>query len=190
MAQHVDRVLRAPERGLDLARTLVAGEAQADQHRDEQPDIDPAPRIAVKHLEQGAGTIILLVTFGLAHSAVVFWPAPNVDSILVRLDRRAEPGDERFGVELVARALEAPMYQIVANAALHPPIAIAEARKAGRGYGFDVRSKRIVQMIEEGIADSAYVVRSALERAASAAVMLLTTDAIVLHRKPKESTQP
>ncbi|NLG28682.1 MAG: hypothetical protein GX557_12280 [Chloroflexi bacterium] len=82
------------------------------------------------------------------------------------------------------------MYQIIANAALYPPIAIAEARKAGRGHGFDVRSKRIVQMIDEGIADSAYVTRSALERAASAAVMLLTTDAIVLHRKPKECTQP
>ncbi len=102
----------------------------------------------------------------------------------------AAPGDETFGVQLVARALEAPMRQIVANAAVHPPLAINEARKAGPGHGFDVRSKRIVNMIDEGIADSAFVTRNALERAASAAIMVLTTNAIVLHRKPEEVVHP
>jgi chaperonin GroEL len=102
----------------------------------------------------------------------------------------AKPGDETFGVQMVARALEAPMRQIVLNAALHPPLAIAESRQAGLGFGFDVRTKRVVNMIDEGIADSAYVSKTALERAASVAIMLLTTDALVLHRKPKESVQP
>jgi chaperonin GroEL len=106
------------------------------------------------------------------------------------LEVEAAPGDETFGVQLVARALEGPMRQIVTNAALHPPMAVAEARRAGPGYGLDVRSKRVVNMMDEGIADSAHVTRSALERAASAALMLLTTDAIVLHRKPKECTKP
>jgi chaperonin GroEL len=99
-------------------------------------------------------------------------------------------GDEATGVQIVARVLEEPMRQIVSNAGFHPPIALANARKAGPGYGFDVRSEEIVDMIAEGIADSTFVAREALRRGVSAGIMLLTTDTLVLHRKPKESVRP
>ena len=79
---------------------------------------------------------------------------------------------------------------IAANAGAHPPLVISDARKAGPNYGFEVRRKEIVDMIAEGIVDPTMVATRALQLAASGAVMLLTTDAIVLHRKPEEKFQP
>jgi chaperonin GroEL len=99
-------------------------------------------------------------------------------------------GDEAIGAKIVARALEEPMRCIAANAGAHPPLVIADARKAGPNYGFEVRRKEIVDMIAEGIVDPTMVATRALQLAASGAVMLLTTDAIVLHRKPEENFQP
>jgi len=99
-------------------------------------------------------------------------------------------GDEAFGIQIVARALEEPMRRIAANAGVHPPLVIAEARRAGPGYGYDVRQKKVVNMIEAGIADPALVVKRALQNAASGALMLLTTETLVLHRNPKENFNP
>lgn len=99
-------------------------------------------------------------------------------------------GDEALGVRIVARALEEPMRCLVANAGAEPSVAIAEARRAGPNFGFDVRHKKIVNMIEAGIVDPTMVVKRALQMASSAAMMLLSTDALVLHRKPKENFEP
>jgi len=54
----------------------------------------------------------------------------------------------------------------------------------------EVRQKKIVPMIETGVADPTLVIKRALELASSGAMMLLTTDAIVLHRKPQENFEP
>ena len=99
-------------------------------------------------------------------------------------------GDEAIGIDIVARALEAPMKRIAQNAKLHPPIVIAEAQRHGPGFGYDVAAERVVDMEEAGIMDPVRVLRSALEIASSGACMALTAGAIVLHREPKESMQP
>jgi len=99
-------------------------------------------------------------------------------------------GDERIGIDIVARALEEPMRCIAANAGAHPPLAIDEALRAGPNFGFDARRKAVVNMLEEGIVDPTRVARRALQLAASGAMMLMTTDALVLHRKPKETFEP
>ncbi len=99
-------------------------------------------------------------------------------------------GDEAIGMQIVARALEEPMRCIAGNAGMHPPLAIAEARRAGVGYGFDVRQKKTVDMIAEGIADPTLIAKRALEFASSGAMMLITTEALVLSRKPKENLEP
>ncbi|MDI7274872.1 MAG: chaperonin GroEL [Anaerolineae bacterium] len=99
-------------------------------------------------------------------------------------------GDVAIGVAIVARALEAPMRQIAANAGLEPSPIVARARASGRGYGLDARREQVVDMREAGIMDSARVLQVALESAASGAGMVLTTGAIVHHRKPELSVEP
>ena len=99
-------------------------------------------------------------------------------------------GDEAFGAQILIRALEEPMRRIAANAGAHPPSVVSEARAAGPEYGFDVYSKKTVNMMETGIVDPTMVVKRALQLASSGAGMLLTTEALVLHRKPKETFQP
>ena len=99
-------------------------------------------------------------------------------------------GDEAIGIDIVARALEAPMKRIAQNAGLHPPMVIAEAQRHGPGFGYDVVAEEVVDMEEAGIMDSVRVLRTALEIASSGACMALTSGAIVLHREPKESLQP
>jgi chaperonin GroEL len=99
-------------------------------------------------------------------------------------------GDEKSGIRIVARALEEPMRCIATNAGVHAPLAIDQALSAGPNYGLDVRRKKIVNMLDEGIADPTRVVRRALQLAASGAMMLITTEALVLHRKPQETFEP
>ena len=111
-------------------------------------------------------------------------------SCLPALEKLELTGDEAMGVKALARALEEPMRCIAANAGVHPPLAIGKARQKGLGCGLDVHTKEIVDMAEAGIADPTLVARRALEQAISGAVMLLTTDVLVLHRNPKESYEP
>lgn len=99
-------------------------------------------------------------------------------------------GDVAFGVSIVAQALEAPLRQIVANAGMDPNTAVARVRRQGAGYGIEARSGQVVDMRQAGIMDSARVLQAALEAAASGASMVLTTGAVILHRKPELSVEP
>ncbi|MGI6380321.1 MAG: chaperonin GroEL [Anaerolineae bacterium] len=99
-------------------------------------------------------------------------------------------GDAAIGAQIVARVLEAPMRIIATNAGEHPPIIIDAARRAGPGWGFDAKTNEIADMAERGVMDPAMVVKHALRLGASGALMLMTTDALVLHRKPKEDFKP
>lgn len=102
----------------------------------------------------------------------------------------AAEGEVAFGVSIVARALEEPMRRIAENAGMEGSVAVARARAAGPGHGLQVRSGAVANMYEAGIMDSGTVVQTALEMAASMAAMVLTTGAIVLHRKPELSVEP
>lgn len=99
-------------------------------------------------------------------------------------------GDEQMGVEILARALEAPTRQILQNGGFDPTPLIAELRQRPPGYGFDVIGGEIVDMWQAGIVDPLKVVRTALETAVSTAMMALTTDALVRKSKPQESINP
>lgn len=99
-------------------------------------------------------------------------------------------GDEQMGVEILARALEAPTRQILQNGGFTPNPLLAELRQRPAGYGFDVIDGEIVDMREAGIVDPLKVVRTALETAVSTAMMALTTDTLVRKAKPSESINP
>lgn len=99
--------------------------------------------------------------------------------------------DEAWGREVLAQALEAPFRCIVRNAGRADAGALlAEMRRRGPGYGFDVLRGVIVEMTTAGVLDAAGVLRAALETAVSGAVMALTTEVTVLHKKPRQSLEP
>ena len=89
-------------------------------------------------------------------------------------------GDEKTGVQIIARALTAPMKQIAANAGIDGSVVLEKIRESGKvGYGFDAYNEVYCDMIPAGIVDPTKVTRSALENAASIASTLLTTVSLV-----------
>lgn len=89
-------------------------------------------------------------------------------------------GDEKTGVQIIARALTAPVKQIAANAGIDGSVVLEKIKESGKtGYGFDAYNEVYCDMIPAGIVDPTKVNRSALENAASIASTLLTTEALV-----------
>lgn len=92
-------------------------------------------------------------------------------------------GDEKTGVQIIARALTAPLRQIATNAGLDASVILEKVKNSGEvGYGFDAYKEVYCDMISNGIVDPTKVTRSALENAASISAMLLTTEALVCDR--------
>jgi chaperonin GroEL len=103
------------------------------------------------------------------------------------LDKVAAEGDEAIGVNIVRKAIEAPLRQLVANAGEEGAIVVQEVRKGKQTYGYDVARSEYVDMIAAGIIDPAKVTRSALQNAASISGLLLTTEAMVTDIPEKEA---
>ncbi|MBQ7377942.1 MAG: chaperonin GroEL [Clostridia bacterium] len=102
-----------------------------------------------------------------------------VEAILPTVD-----GDEKTGVLLVIKALEAPMRQIADNAGFDGAVIIDKIKSSGKvGYGFDAYREEYVDMIENGIVDPTKVTRSAIQNAASVAATVLTTESVVYEKK-------
>ena len=93
-------------------------------------------------------------------------------------------GDEKTGVKIVLKALEAPIRQIAANAGLEGSVILNTIKASGKtGYGFNAYAEEYVDMIDAGIVDPTKVTRSAMENAASIAAMVLTTESLVADKK-------
>ena len=93
-------------------------------------------------------------------------------------------GDEKTGVRIVRKALEAPIRQIAANAGLEGSVIVDKIVASGKAnYGFDVYNETYTDMLEAGIVDPTKVTRSALQNAASVASMVLTTETLVADKK-------
>ena len=92
-------------------------------------------------------------------------------------------GDEKTGGNVVLKALEAPLYRIVANAGLEGSVIINKVSESEPGIGFDALTEQYVDMVESGILDPAKVTRSALQNATSVAATLLTTESVVANIK-------
>ncbi|MGM9623123.1 MAG: chaperonin GroEL, partial [Butyricicoccus porcorum] len=101
-------------------------------------------------------------------------------------------GDEKTGVSIVAKALQAPIKQIAANAGIDGAVVLEKIRESGKvGYGFDAYSETYCDMIESGIVDPTKVNRSALQNAASVAATVLTTESIVTDiKEPAPAAAP
>ena len=101
-------------------------------------------------------------------------------------------GDEKTGVDIIAKALTAPMKQIAANAGIEGSVVLSKVLESGKtGYGFDAYKEVYCDMIPAGIVDPTKVTRSALENAASVSAILLTTESLVADKpEPKAPAAP
>lgn len=99
-------------------------------------------------------------------------------------------GDEKTGAIIIQRALEEPVRQIAENAGFEGSVVVAKVIGSKAGIGFNASTEQYIDMIGEGIVDPAMVTRSALQNAASASAMLLTTEACVADIKEEEPQMP
>ncbi|SIT05806.1 chaperonin GroEL [Alicyclobacillus vulcanalis] len=107
-------------------------------------------------------------------------------NVIKALDNVQTEGDELTGVNLVRKALEAPVRQIAENAGVEGSIIVERLKAEQQGIGYNAATGEWVNMFEAGIVDPAKVTRSALQNAASVAATFLTTEAAVADKPEKE----
>ncbi|HOR27790.1 MAG TPA: chaperonin GroEL, partial [Candidatus Sumerlaeota bacterium] len=106
------------------------------------------------------------------------------------LDGVKAEGDEQIGVNIVRRALEAPLRNIAINAGAEGTIVVEKVKSENGNMGYDAEHGTYTDMMQAGIIDPTKVVRSALQNAASVAGLLLTTECLVTEIKEKKSQKP
>jgi chaperonin GroEL len=99
-------------------------------------------------------------------------------------------GDEKTGAQVILKALESPLYYIVANAGLEGSVIINKVKESDIGVGFDAYKEEYVDMVSAGILDPVKVTRSALQNANSVASTLLTTESVVADIKEPAPEMP
>ena len=153
--------------GVAVIKVGAATEVEMKEKKLRIEDALNATKAAVEEgIVAGGGTALLNVI-------------PAVEALLPTVD-----GDEKTGVQLVMRALEAPMRQIAENAGLDGSVIVDHIKTSGKlGYGFDAAKEVYADMVEVGIVDPTKVTRSALQNAASIAATVLTTEAVVSNIK-------
>ena len=149
--------------GVAVIKVGAATETEMKEKKLRIEDALNATRAAVEEgVVAGGGTIFVNII-------------PAVEALLDSVD-----GDEKTGVRIIAKALEAPIRQIAANAGLDGSVILEKVRNSGKlGYGFDAYKEEYCDMVAAGIIDPAKVTRSALENAASVSAMVLTTESLV-----------
>ncbi|MFW6043536.1 MAG: chaperonin GroEL [Marinilabiliaceae bacterium] len=103
---------------------------------------------------------------------------------------KGENEDQTTGIEIVKRAIEEPLRQIVANAGREGAVIIQKVKEGKGAYGYNARVDEYQDFFESGVIDPAKVTRIALENAASIAGMFLTTECVLVEEKEEESSQP
>jgi chaperonin GroEL len=102
---------------------------------------------------------------------------------------KSDNADIQSGINIVSKALEAPIRQIVENAGVEGSIVVGKVLEKSGNFGFDAQKEEYVDLVQAGIIDPTKVVRIALQDAASVASLLITTEAMIAE-KPKEKTAP
>ena len=98
--------------------------------------------------------------------------------------------DEKIGVDIIRRALEEPLRQIVANAGLEGSVVVNKVKEGKGDFGFNARTEQYENLIAAGVIDPVKVARVALENAASIAGMLLTTECVLAEIKEETPAAP
>ena len=160
--------------GVAVIKVGAATETEMKEKKLRIEDALNATRAAVEEgVVAGGGTIFVNVI-------------PAVEALLDSVE-----GDEKTGVRIVAKALEAPIRQIAANAGLDGSVILEKVRGSKEtGYGFDAYKEEYCDMVAAGIIDPAKVTRSALENAASVSSLVLTTESLVADKPEPPAPAP
>ena len=159
--------------GVAVIKVGAATETEMKEKKLRIEDALNATRAAVEEgVVAGGGTIFVNVV-------------PAVEALLNTVE-----GDEKTGVRIIAKALEAPIRQIAANAGLDGSVILEKVRSSQPGYGFDAYKEEYCDMVAAGIIDPAKVTRSALENAASVSAMVLTTESLVADKPEPPAAAP
>ena len=160
--------------GVAVIKVGAATETEMKEKKLRIEDALNATRAAVEEgVVAGGGTIFVNVI-------------PAVEALLPSVE-----GDEKTGVQIIAKALEAPIRQIAANAGLDGSVILEKVRSSGvPGFGFDAYKEEYCDMVACGIIDPAKVTRSALENAASVSAMVLTTESLVTDKPEPPAAAP
>jgi chaperonin GroEL len=156
--------------GVAVIRVGGATEIEVKERKDRVDDALNATRAAVEEgIVPGGGVALLYATKALEGLT-------------------PENDDQKAGVNIVRKALEAPLRQIVENSGVEGSIVVGKLRESkSNTFGFDAQTEKFVDMIEAGIIDPTKVVRTALQDAASVAGLLITTEAMIAEAPKKES---
>ncbi len=159
--------------GVAVIRVGGATETEVKERKDRVEDAMHATRAAVEEgVVAGGGAALLYASRALAKLAT-------------------ENEDQRHGVEIVKRALQSPLRQIVENAGVDGSVVVGKLLESkDLNLGFDAQSDKYVDMFKAGIIDPTKVVRTALQDAASIAGLLVTTEAMVAERPEKKPGPP
>ena len=155
--------------GVAVIRVGGATEVEVKERKDRVDDALNATRAAVEEgIIAGGGTALLKASFNI--------------------DVKGANDDEQAGIDIVRKALEAPVRQIAENAGVEGSVVVGEIRNNGKkkNFGFDAQSEEYVDLVEKGIIDPAKVVRSALQNAASVAGLIITTEAAISEAPKKD----
>jgi chaperonin GroEL len=158
--------------GVAVVRVGAPSEAEMKSRKEAFEDAISATRAAIAEgIVPGGGLALLRAIPGVEKEA------------------EAASGDERTGVLVLRRALEAPTRQIAENSAADGGVVIEKMRAGTGAFGFDAATGRYVDLVETGIVDPTKVVRLALENAVSVASVLLLTEATMTEVPEKETPE-
>ncbi|RWA69271.1 chaperonin GroEL [Mesorhizobium sp.] len=159
--------------GVAVIRVGGSTEVEVKERKDRVDDAMHATRAAVEEGVLPGGGVALL----------------RAAKALDRL--QAENEDQKHGIEIVRRAIEAPVRQIAENAGAEGSIIVGKLReKPEFGYGWNAQTNAFGDLYKEGVIDPVKVVRTALQDAASVAGLLVTTEAMVAEKPKKEPAAP
>src|SRR5207302_1203870 len=159
--------------GVAIIKVGAATEVELKEKKHRIEDAVQATKAAVEEgIVPGGGATLLLSA-----------------SALEKLESGLE-GDERSGIVIVRRSLEAPLKQIATNAGLEGGVVVEKVRQLPKGHGLNAATGEYEDLMKAGIIDPAKVTRSALQNASSIAALFLTTEAIIVEKPQKENAAP
>ncbi len=157
--------------GVAIINVGAPTETAMKERKDRVEDALHATRAAAKEGYVAGGGVALLRTFEALEAA-----------------KKKAKGDQKYGFDIVAQAIESPAWQIAANAGADGDVVVDKVRNGKGNFGYNAATGEYGDLVKAGIIDPALVVRTALENAASVAALMLTTD--VLITEIKEDTKP